>query len=50
MSINELFKIRPTGILIEDDKILIVRQKVNDARSWSLPGESLSMARLLKKV
>jgi len=33
-----LFKIRATGILIENNKILIVKQKVNENRNWSLPG------------
>jgi ADP-ribose pyrophosphatase YjhB (NUDIX family) len=31
------FQIRVTGILIEDEKILLVKQKVG-AREWSLPG------------
>jgi len=31
-------KIRVTGILIEDERILIVKQRVNDKRKWSLPG------------
>ena len=31
------FKVRATGILLEDNKILLVRQKVDDSRNWSLP-------------
>ena len=34
-------KIRVTGILIEDQKILLVKQKVTDSRHWSLPGGTL---------
>lgn len=33
-----LFQIRATGILIENEKILLVRQKVSEDRGWSLPG------------
>ena len=31
-------RIRVTGILIEDKKILLLKQKVNSSRKWSLPG------------
>lgn len=34
-------KIRPTGILINDNKILLLDQNVNSKRKWSLPGGSL---------
>ena len=34
-------KIRVTGILIEDQKILLVKQKVTDSRHWSLAGGTL---------
>jgi ADP-ribose pyrophosphatase YjhB (NUDIX family) len=34
-------RVRPTGILIEDDRLLIVKQYVTDNRSWSLPGGKL---------
>lgn len=33
---NTLFQIRVTGILIENDKILLVKQKVSSMRTWSL--------------
>ena len=33
--------VRPTGILIEDGKILIVKQEVSERRHWSLPGGAL---------
>ena len=36
-----LVKVRVTGILIEDSNILIVRQKVSETRTWSLPGGRL---------
>jgi mutator protein MutT len=31
-------RIRPTGILIEDGRILLVKQDVTSARHWALPG------------
>lgn len=33
--------VRATGILIEDGKILLLRQKVDSSRGWSLPGGKL---------
>jgi len=38
MKEKSLYTIRVTGILIIDNKILIVKQKVNEDRNWSLPG------------
>lgn len=35
------FNIRLTGILIENNKILLVQQKLSDNRQWSLPGGRL---------
>ncbi len=32
------FQIRVTGILLEDEKILLVKQKISADREWSLPG------------
>lgn len=36
-----MFSIRITGILIENDEILLVQQKLGDKRNWSLPGGRL---------
>ena len=35
------FMVRPTGILIENGNILLVKQDVTDTRHWSLPGGRL---------
>ncbi len=35
---SDLIHIRVTGILIKDDQLLVVEQKVNPLRDWSLPG------------
>jgi ADP-ribose pyrophosphatase YjhB (NUDIX family) len=34
-------KVRATAVLVEDGRILLVQQHVNDARGWSLPGGAL---------
>ncbi len=43
------FNIRVTGILIEDDKILLVKQKVSEKRNWSLPGGKLEQGETLEQ-
>ena len=43
------FNIRVTGILIEDNKILLVKQKVSDQRNWSLPGGKLEQGETLEQ-
>ena len=35
---DDTLQVRPTGILIEDGKILLTRQEVSQTRNWSLPG------------
>lgn len=35
---DDALQVRPTGILIEDGKILLTRQEVSRMRNWSLPG------------
>ena len=34
-------QVRVTGVLVEENRILIVRQAVNPTRGWSLPGGRL---------
>lgn len=43
------FNIRVTGILIEDNKILLVKQKVSDKRNWSLPGGKLEQGETIEQ-
>ncbi len=31
-------RVRPSSVCIEDSRLLLVRQRVNNARDWSLPG------------
>jgi ADP-ribose pyrophosphatase YjhB (NUDIX family) len=35
------FQVRVTGVLLQDDKLLLVKQEVNLGRDWSLPGGRL---------
>ena len=35
---TEGFKIRVTGVLIQQDALLLLKQRVNPERGWSLPG------------
>lgn len=34
-------RVRPTGVLIEDGRMLLVRQRVYETRKWSMPGGGL---------
>lgn len=46
---NNLFQIRVTGILVENENILLVNQKVSANRSWSLPGGKLEQGETLEQ-
>lgn len=41
MKTEYCIQVRVTGVLIEDNEILIVKQNISDNRSWSLPGGRL---------
>jgi ADP-ribose pyrophosphatase YjhB (NUDIX family) len=43
------FKVRVTGILIEEERLLLVKQIVDDSRSWSLPGGTLEIGETLEE-
>ena len=49
MNQNYIFNVRVTGILIEDNKILLAQQKVSDKRKWSLPGGRLERGETLSQ-
>lgn len=38
MPTDELLNVRATAVLVEDGRILLVRQRVSADRAWSLPG------------
>ena len=43
------FNIRVTGILIENNKILLVKQRVSEKRNWSLPGGKLEQGEAIEQ-
>lgn len=42
-----IFNVRVTGILVENSQMLIVKQKLSEAREWSLPGGRLERGETL---
>ena len=42
-------KVRATAILIENDAILLVEQRVSSSRGWSLPGGTLEWGETLEE-
>jgi ADP-ribose pyrophosphatase YjhB (NUDIX family) len=44
------FQIRVTGILIENKKILLVKQKIEPSREWSLPGGRVDAGEQLEEA
>lgn len=49
MNQEYIFNIRITGILIENNEILLVQQKLRDKRNWSLPGGRLERGETLSQ-
>lgn len=49
MNRNYIFNVRVTGILIENNNILIVQQKLSESRAWSLPGGRLERGESLEQ-
>ena len=49
MNPEYIFNIRVTGILIENNELLIVNQKLSDSRDWSLPGGRLERGETLEQ-
>lgn len=45
MSYN--FQVRVTGVLAEDGKLLLVKQRLSESRGWSLPGGRLEQGETL---
>ena len=41
--------VRPTGVLIEDGKILLVKQDVTEKRHWALPGGRLEASETIEQ-
>lgn len=50
MNENYIFSVRVTGILIEDEEILVVKQNLSELRNWSLPGGRLERGETLEQA
>lgn len=48
MNENYMIQARVAGIVLSDDKILLVKQKVSKDRNWSLPGGRLEKGESLE--
>lgn len=47
---SNLLQVRVTGILIEDERILLVKQSVSAERGWSLPGGRVEQGETLEEA
>ncbi len=47
---HHLLRVRVTGVLIEDGRILIVKQRVSAEREWSLPGGKVETGESLERA
>jgi len=50
MKQDELLQVRVTGLLLEGDKLLIVKQSVDETRPWSLPGGRVHAGETLQEA
>ena len=44
------FKVRVTGILLQNDRILLVKQRISARREWSLPGGTVEVGETLMEA
>lgn len=47
---SHLLQVRVTGILIENERILLVKQNVSSERRWSLPGGRVEQGETLEEA
>ncbi|MFB9278769.1 NUDIX hydrolase [Cohnella cellulosilytica] len=47
---SNLLQVRVTGVLIEDEKVLLVKQNVTSERKWSLPGGRVEQGETLEEA
>ena len=50
MRADASFKVRVTGILLENDRILLVKQRMSASREWSLPGGTVEVGETLTEI
>jgi ADP-ribose pyrophosphatase YjhB (NUDIX family) len=47
-AMSDKIKVRATAVLVEDGQMLLVEQRVSEARPWSLPGGTLEVGETLE--
>ena len=50
MRADAMHKVRVTGILLQDDRILLMKQRISARREWSLPGGTVEVGETLKEA
>lgn len=50
MKQSSTYKVRATGILIENNSLLLVQQKLSDNKNWSLPGGRVEAGETLEQA
>lgn len=50
MNRDELYKVRATGVLIENNSLLLVKQKLSNNKNWSLPGGRVEPGETLEQA
>lgn len=47
---DNVYKVRATGVLIENDSLLLVKQKLSNNKEWSLPGGRVEAGETLEQA
>lgn len=47
---SKVYKVRATGILIENNSLLLVQQKLSNNKNWSLPGGRVEVGETLEQA
>lgn len=50
MKQSSVYKVRATGILIENNSLLLVKQKLSNNKNWSLPGGRVEPGETLEQA
>ena len=50
MEQTPVYKVRATGVLIEDNSLLLVKQKLSNNKNWSLPGGRVEPGETLEQA
>ena len=47
---DNIYKVRATGVLIENNSLLLVKQKLSNNKNWSLPGGRVESGETLEQA